>query len=163
MTQKKDSTKKLKSISTGNLCNAAQYAAEIVCLRKAEKDNKGSLEYKFWSKSRNEQYEVQVRAAWKLIKKHGEDALLKYINSPSGRNVYSLGFLHKSGKYVLILKFVEKGVANAAKLVEEESKKPKKVLDTPDKIDYKQRKLFNTGSTLFSKIRNIEDGKRKET
>ena len=42
MTQKKDSTKKLKSISTGNLCNAAQYAAEIVCLRKAEKDNKDS-------------------------------------------------------------------------------------------------------------------------
>ena len=163
MTQKKDSTKKLKSISTGNLCNAAQYAAEIVCLRIAEKDNKGSLEQKFWRKSKNEQYEVQVRAAWKLIKKHGEDALLKYINSPSGRNVYSLGFLHKSGKYVLILNFVEKGVANAAKLVEKESKKPKKVLDTPDKIDYKQRKLFNTGSTLFSKIRNIEDGKRKET
>jgi hypothetical protein len=163
MTQKKDSTKKLKSISTGNLCSVAQYVAEKVCLRKAEKDNNGSLEYKFWSKSKNEQYEIQVRAAWKLIKKHGEDALLKYINSPSGRNVYSLGFLHKSGRYVLILKFVEKGVANAAKLVEKESKKPKKVLDTPDKIDYKQRKLFNGGSTLFSKIRNIEDGKRKET
>ena len=118
MTQKKDSTKKLKSISTGNLCSVAQYVAEKVCLRKAEKDNKGSLEYKFWSKSKNEQYEIQVRAASKLIKKHGEDALLKYINSPSGRNVYSLGFLHKSGRYVLIIKFVEKGVANAAKLVE---------------------------------------------
>ena len=163
MAQKKDSTKKLKSISTGNLCSVAQYAAEKVCLRKAEKDNKGSLEYKFWSKSKNEQYATQVRAAAKLIKKYGEDALLKYINSPSGRNVYSLGFLHKSGKYVLILKFVEKGVANAAKLVEKESKKEKKVLDSPDKIDYKHRKSFNSSSTLFSKIRNIEDGKRKET
>ena len=163
MAQKKDSTKKLKSISTGNLCSVAQYAAEKVCLRKAEKDNKGSLEYKFWSKSKNEQYATQVRAAAKLIKKYGEDALLKYINSPSGRNVYSLGFLHKSGKYVLILKFVEKGVANAAKLVEKESKKEKKVLDSPDKIDYKHRKSFNSSSTLFSKIRNIEDDKRKET
>jgi len=163
MTQKKDSTKKLKSISTGSLCNAAQYAAEIVCLRKAEKDNKGSLEYKFWSKSKNKQYEVEVRVAWKLIKKYGEDALLKYLNSPSGRNIYSLGFLHKSGKYVLVLKFVENGVANAAKLVEKESQKPKKVLDTPDKIDYKHRKSFNKQQTLFSKIRNIEDGERKET
>ena len=162
MAQKRDSTKKLKSISTGSLCSVAQYAAEIVCLRKAEKDNKGSLEYRFWSKSKNEQYEVQVRAAWKLIKKYGEDALLKYINSPSGRNVYSLGFLHKSGKYILTLKFVNKGVANAAKLIEKEAKKEKKVLDSSDKIDYKHRKSF-TQPTLFSKIRNIEDGKRKET
>ena len=56
MTQKKDNTKKLKSISTGNLCSAAQYVAEMVCLRKAEKDNKGSLEYKFWNKSKDKEY-----------------------------------------------------------------------------------------------------------
>jgi hypothetical protein len=163
MTQKKDKTKKLKSISTGNLCSVAQYVAEIVCLRKAEKDNKGSLEYRFWSKSKNKQYKVEVRAAWKLIKKYSEDALLKYINSPSGRNVYSLGFLHKSGRYVLILKFVEKGVADAAKLLKKESKKDKKILDSSEKIEYKHRQSFNSGSTLFSKIRNIEDDERKET
>ena len=52
MAQKKDNTKKLKSISTGDLCSAAQYVAEVVCLRKAEKDNTGSLEYKFWNKSK---------------------------------------------------------------------------------------------------------------
>ena len=163
MTQKKDNMKKLKSASTGKLCSAAQYAAEIVCIRKSEKDNKGSLEYKFWNKSKDQEYKVQIRAASKLVKKYGEDALLKYINGPSGRNVYSLGFLHKSGKYVLILRFVDKGVAKTAELVERESKREKKVLEVPDKIAYKQRKLFNNESTLFSKIRNIEDGKRKET
>ena len=39
----------------------------------------------------------------------------------------------------------------------------KKVLDVPDTIEYKARKQFSKQSTLFSKIRNIEDGKRKET
>ncbi len=163
MTQKKDNTKKLKSISTGNLCSAAQYVAEMVCLRKAEKDNKGSLEYKFWNKSKDKEYQTQVRAAHKLVKKYGEDALLKYINGPSGRNVYSLGFLHKSGRYVLILRFVNTGVAKVAKLLEKESKKEKKVIDSTVEIEHKPRKSFRNQSTLFSKIRNIEDDTSKET
>ena len=85
MNQKKENTRKFKSVSTGQECNAAQYAAEKVCIRKSERENKGSLEYKFWNKSHNEEYQIQVRVAWKLIKKFGEEALIRYINSPSAK------------------------------------------------------------------------------
>ena len=117
MTQKKDNTKKLKSVSTGNLCNVAQYVAELVCLRKAERDNKGSLEYKFWNKSKSSQYETEVNT----------------------------------------------GVGKTFKLLESQPKEEKKVLDVPDRIEYKKRKPFSKQSTLFSKIRDIEDDKRKKT
>ena len=122
MDQKKNNTRKYKSISTGQPCSAAQYAAELVCIRRREKENTGSLEYKFWNKSHSEEYKIQVRVAHKLIKKFGEKSLIKYLNSPSGKNVYSLGFLHKSKKFVLILKFVEEGVAKSAKILEQQEK-----------------------------------------
>jgi hypothetical protein len=163
MTQKKDNASKLRGCSTGQLCSVAQYVAELVCLRKAERDNVGSLEYKFWNKSRKDQYQIQVRAASKLVKKYSEKALLKYITSPSGKNIYSLGFLGKSKAYVVILKFVDTGVAKTFKILESQTKEDKKVLDVPENIEYKAKKQFSKQSTLFAKIRNIEDGKRKET
>lgn len=164
MDQKKESTRKYKSASTGQDCNAAQYAAEKVCVRKSEKENRGSLEYKFWNKSQTEEYQTQVRVAWKLIKKFGEEALIRYINSPSSRKIYSLGFLHSSGKFVLALRFVEKGVSKAAEEIEKEKSKKKEVLKLPENPQYKSR-APQKPNTLFSKIRNIENGKskRKET
>ena len=65
-------------------------------LEKKRARKQGSLEFKFWNKSQKEEYQTQIRLASKLIKKYGEKSLVSYLNSPSGRNVYSLGFLHKS-------------------------------------------------------------------
>ena len=161
MDHKKETTRKFKSISTGQQCNAAQYAAELVCIRKREKDNTGSLEYKFWNKSQNKEYEVQVRVAWKLIKKFGEEALIHYLNGPSGKKVFSLGFLHRSGKFVLALRFVEKGVAKSLDTIKKDKSKPKEVLKVPDQPEYKPRSSSKT-NTLFSKIRNIENVERKK-
>ena len=110
MTQKNSDIRAYKSISTSQPCNAAQYIAELVCIRRSERENSGSLEYKFWNNSKNEQYQTQVRSASKLIKKYGDKTVLHYLNSRDGRNVYSLGFLHKSKKFVLLLDFVEEGV-----------------------------------------------------
>ena len=154
MTHKKDNAKKLKGCSTGQLCSVAQYVAELVCLRKAERDNVGSLEYKFWNKSKKDQYQTQVRAASKIVKKYSEKALLKYITSPSGKNIYSLGFLGKLKKYIVILSFVDEGVAQTFKLLESQPKEVKKTLDIPDVIEYKAKKQFSKQSTLFAKIRN---------
>ncbi len=156
MDHEKETTRKFKSISTGQQCNAAQYAAELVCIRKREKENTGNLEYKFWNKSHTKEYETQVRVAWKLIKKFGEEALIHYITSPSGKNVFSLGFLHKSGKFVLALRFVEKGVANSLDTIKKDKSKHKEVLKVPDKLEYKSTPFKKT-NTLFSKIRNIEN------
>ena len=162
MTLPKKTTQKYKSISTGSPCSASQYAAEMVCIRKRERDNAGSLEYKFWSKSHKDEYQIQIRAASKLIKKYGEKALLHYLNSPNGKNVFSLGFLHQSGKFVLIIRFVDKGVAKSSKIVEAQAKKEKQVIDIPETIEYKPR-AARKQKTIFSQIRNIEDGKKENT
>ena len=156
MTQKNSSTLTYKSLSTGQPCNAAQYAAELVCLRKREKENCGSLEFKFWNRSQKEEYQTQIRVASNLISKYSEKALIRYLNSPSGNNVYALGFLHKSKKFALTLRFVEKGVKEIHAKLKEESKREKKIIEAP-KGDYKPKKSKGKNS-LFSKIRKI-DGK----
>jgi hypothetical protein len=164
MAHGKKNTKRFKSTSTGQPCDAAQYAAELVCTRRRERENKGSLEYKFWNKSHKDQYQVQVRAARKLIKKFGEEPLIKYLIGPNGKSVYSLGFLHKSQKFVLSLTFVEVGVAKCADNLKKESKKEKKTIDVPESMVYKPRKSHKK-NTLLSKLRNIENvkDKREET
>lgn len=146
-------SKKYKSISTGQQCNAAQYIAEMVCLRKAEKENKGSLAYKFWN--RGDDYKTQIRAASKLIKKYSEEAVLKYLNSPRGKNVYSLGFLHKSKKFVLNLDFVKEGVEKAQEQIDEQAKKPKKVVEKLEG-EFMSRQSMPKNKTLLSKLRKSD-------
>jgi len=160
MTQENSKAKKYKSISTSKPCSAAQYIAEMVCIRRSERENQGSLEYKFWNNSKNEQYQTQVRVASKLIKKFGEDSVLHYLNGPSGRNVYSLGFLHKSKKFVLVLKFVEQGIEKAKGVVDEKKKKKRDVVEIP-KGKYKPRKTQPSKNTLMSKLRKADDSKNK--
>lgn len=156
MTQKNSKTKKYKSLSTGQPCNGAQYAAELVCIRKREKENCGSLEFKFWNKSQKDEYQIQIRVASNLISKYSESSLIRYLNSPSGKNIYSLGFLHKNKKFVLPLRFVEKGLKAFYEKEVEESKK-EKVVVKPTTEKYKKKKSRKSGS-LFAKIRKI-DGK----
>ena len=161
MNQKNSKTPKYKSISTSKPCSAAQYIAEMVCIRKSERENNGSLEYKFWNNSKNEQYQTQVRVASKLIKKYGEQAVLHYLNSSRGRNIYSLGFLHKSKKFVLALNFVEDGIKESKKIVDEKNSKERNVIDIPDG-EYKPRKKKSNNS-LMSKLRKVDGNKNKNT
>lgn len=158
MDQKKENTQKYKSSSTGNPCTAAQYIAEIVCTRKRNKDNTGSLPYKFWNNSHKEEYEIQIRVANKIIKKYSEEALMHFLNKGSGIRTYSLGFLHSSKKFVLISKFVDKGVSESAKILEEQSKVVKKIIEvTDDGLTYNKRTKKNN-NTLLNKIRKAENG-----
>ncbi len=149
MSQKNE--KKFKSISTGEPCNAAQYLAEMVCIRKSERENKGSLSYKFWN--REESYKIQVRVAHKIIKKYGEKAVFYYLNSPSGKNIYSLGFLHKSKKFVLILDFVEEGIKKAKKITDAQELQERRIVELP-KGEYKPKKKKN--KSLLSRIRKAD-------
>ena len=161
MNQKNSETRTYKSISTSQPCNAAQYIAELVCIRRSERENSGSLEYKFWNNSKNEQYQTQVRSASKLIKKYGDKTVLHYLNSRDGRNVYSLGFLHKSKKFVLLLDFVEEGVKKSKKTLDEKDKKKKTIIDLP-KGEYKSRKQKPKNS-LMSKLRKLDGNKDKDS
>ncbi len=156
MDQKKSKTKKFKSISTGQDCSPAQYIAEMLCIRRAEKIDKANPAYKFWNNSKKEEYQTQIRAANKAIKKYGEKSVLHYLNSPSGKKTYSLGFLHRGGKFVILLDFVKKGLEKSKTIVDAEVKKEKKVTK-PIKGSYNSRKTQS--KSLMSKIRKI-DGKK---
>lgn len=160
MTQKKSNKKRYSSISTGKDCSAAQYIAEKLCMRRAEKENNGSLPYKFWNSVKTEEYQTQVKAANKAIKKYGEKAVFHYLNSPSGKRTYSLGFLHRSKKFVLLLDFVKSGLEKSQKIVEAEEKKSKKVVEIP-KGEYKPRKSQPNKNSLISKLRK-SDGKNQD-
>lgn len=154
--KEKNNIPKYRNISTGQACNAAQYIAEIVCIRKREKENCGSLEFKFWNNSQKEDYEIQIRCAWKIINKYNEKALLNFLNSQDGKRIYSLGFLHRSKKFVLISKNVEQGVKKYAELLKKEEDREKTIIEIPKTIEYKPKES-NKKQTLFSKIRKIDD------
>ena len=160
MTQKKEKTQNFRSSSTGEPCTAAQYVAEMVCMRKREKENVGSLEYKFWNKSYKQQYQTEIRVANKIINKYSQEALLHFLKSPKGKKTYSLGFLHNSKKFVLVSKYVEKGVAESFNILKEQSSKTNSIIDVnlnnPHKHVSKSRPNPNT---LLSKIRKAENGK----
>ena len=158
MTQKKENIQKFRNLSTGEPCTAAQYVAEIVCLRKREKENKGSLEYKFWNKSQKDEYQTQIRVANKIIKKYSTEALLHFLNSPKGKRTYSLGFLHSSKKFVLVSKYVDKGVSESFAFLQEQSQKPKKIIEIEDGgLTYKPKERKSTNS-LLNKLRKAQNG-----
>ena len=160
MTHQRKKGKAFKSPSTGQPCDAAQYIAETMLHKKAERFNSGALGYKFWNKSQKQAYQGQVVAARRLIKEFGEKAVLEYINSPQAKKVFSLGFFTP-------LKFVKEGVAQFKKIIDNrEAKQKKSEQSSPPAADSKQppRKPFGK-KTLFSKLKSTEkkdDGSQKK-
>jgi len=133
----------------------------MVCIRRSERQNKGSLEYKFWNNSKNEEYQTQIRVASKLIKKFGSEAILHYLNG-DGWNVYSLGFLHNSKKFVLPLTFVKDGIEKSKAILDEKNKKEKTIVELPTG-EYKPRKTIPQKNTLMSKLRKADGNKNKDS
>ena len=71
--------------------------------------------------------------------------------------MYSLGFLHKSKKFVLILDFVEEGVKKAKKITDAQELQEKRIVELP-KGEYKPKKKKKNNS-LLSKIRKADGNK----
>lgn len=92
MTKRKRTDKsKYKHQSTGDYCTCASYLAELMCLRLAEHKNEGKLGYKFWNKKPWDwTFKQQLFTANALIKKYGESAVVKAVNSPYLSKVFSL-------------------------------------------------------------------------
>ena len=77
--------------TTGQLCNAAQYIAEMVCLREAEKQNVGRPAYALWNTEKwKKKFQSQVTKAYQLLKKFSEKAIINALNSFKGKKIYSL-------------------------------------------------------------------------
>lgn len=77
-------TFRYKSLFTGEFIMAHQWVAEILVDRKAKKDNK-ALSYKYWTTEEKwkKEFAKQVMQAGILIKRHGEEAVIKVIKKES--------------------------------------------------------------------------------
>jgi|TARA_R110000737_G_scaffold114329_2_gene147342 hypothetical protein len=83
--------KNYKHKTTGQPCNSAQYIAEIVCLREAEKANVGRPAYALWNTEKwKKKYQSQVTKAYQLLKKYSDKAIINALNAPRGKSIYSL-------------------------------------------------------------------------
>ena len=139
MAQKRSKVSRFKSPSTGEYCTTAQYIAEILVQRKAEKDNKGSLAYKFWSKTQKAQYTRQVQRCNKLISEFGEKRVYDYIINKNKR-VYSA-----------LPNWVKEEISTHS--VKETTVAKTKLNIKKSDPNAKPRKPFGS-KTLFSKLRN---------
>lgn len=138
------SVKKYRSPSTGDPCTGAQFVAEIICQRMANKDKIGTLGYKFWNNPKwKKVYIRQVALANKFVKEFDEDIFVRFINSKQGKNIYSLGQRNLS---TLIKNFEKTMVKNVSTEVSDEIIIPK---------EYKSRKSFGN-KTLLEKLRKID-------
>ena len=93
MSKEQTDLSRYKSPSTGDYCTSAQYIAELMCQRMAERTNEGSLAYKFWNtKKWKKTYQLQVIAANRLLNKYSDRAIVAALNTYKGLKIYSLRF-----------------------------------------------------------------------
>ena len=91
MAGKRSNRSKYQSPSTGDYCTCAQYVAEVMCTRMAQKNNEGTQAYKFWNTEKwKKTYQHKVILANRLISKYSEGALSRAINSRELTRAYSL-------------------------------------------------------------------------
>jgi hypothetical protein len=135
---------KYRSPSTGDYCTAAQYIAEIICQRIADKDKIGTLAYKFWNQPKWKKiYIRQVGLANKLIKKHGDD-FVRFIKSKSGNWIVSLAMKGIDERF-------EKFRSTLTK------EKPITEVKAPvEKAVFNSRRSFGS-KTIFHKIKELDN------
>ena len=150
MSKQKTDVSKYKSPSTGEYCTEAQYVAEVLCQRQATKEKVGNLAYKFWNKGKWKGiYIRQISSANKLIKEFGEGVLIRFLNSKSGRDIFSLG----------IRTIKQKLEAFKSTMADEPSGEPSVV--ERQSVEFKSRKPFGQ-KTLFQRIKEIDNGEAKD-
>lgn len=148
---RKNSTEKLfVSPSTGKPCDSAQYLAELMCKRKAERNGIGLGDH-FWnSEAHKKEFQGQIVSARKLLKKFTANAIISYLKG-AGKNVFSLG-------HYTPLKFVITGIEieeKRLKAIEAQAKVIETV--TPEVINEKPQKQFKKKNSLLSKIKKVEN------
>jgi hypothetical protein len=141
--------RRYKSPSGGDYVTCAQYVAEAVCTRMAEKENIGSQSYKFWNTPKwKKVFQYQVVLAHRLLRKYPEAAVVRAVHSPECKRMYSL-------RYPLLEKVIQKYQA----IIDKENESTKT-------IDFKEnaaiRKNRTHGKkTKLQKLREL-DGQKED-
>jgi len=133
--------------STGDYCTCAAFVAEIMCMKKAEHENKGSLPFKFWNvEPWKKFFMLQTIKANRLLKKYSEAGLVKAVNSNEFKYKKIFSLNHPA---------VEEIIKKYNAIAIEESNNQQK-LDV--KKDAKHRKKTYGKKTALSRLRGLEDG-----
>jgi len=144
MSKERTELSKYRSPSTGDYCTSAQYIAEIICQRIADKEKVGTLAYKFWNNPKwKKTYIRQVSLANKLIKEYGDD-FVRFIKSKSGNKIISLGTKDIKKKFEMFRSNLT-------------TEKPIQAKGPQEKAVFKSRGSFGS-KTMFSKIKEIDNG-----
>jgi len=139
--------RKYKHVTTGDYCTCAAYIAEIMCMKNAEFQNKGSLPYKFWNTSKwSWTFKRQLMLAQDCIKTYSEQVVVKSINSDDFKGIFSLNNPRC------------KSIFNKySKIIEEENSKNQELKVEENPIS--RKKTYGKRSNI-NKLRGIEkDGK----
>ena len=138
-------TKNYKHKTTGQACNAAQYIAEMVCLREAEKERVGRPAYALWNtETWQKKFKSQVTKAYSLLKKYSDKAIINALNSYKGKNIYSLR-----------VKFLEPIIQNEQKALDKIDNRDIKEVEYKDNTLEKPRKPFGKKGKL-SRLKDLE-------
>jgi hypothetical protein len=137
--------KNYKHKTTGQACNAAQYIAEMVCLREAEKERVGRPAYALWNtETWQKKFKSQVTKAYGLLKKYSDKAIINALNSYKGKNIYSLR-----------VKFLEPIIQNEQKALDKIDNRDIKEVEYKDNTLEKPRKPFGKKGKL-SRLKDLE-------
>lgn len=111
----------------------------------AEKNNEGSLAYKFWNtKKWKRTYINQIIRANELVEQYDERAIIKFLNGDRGKRIYSLRF------------------PNIEDMIAQEEINIKKAENNSEHVEYKDssksqpRKPFGKQSSM-SKLRKLDE------
>ena len=149
MAKERNEKSKYKSPSTGEYCTCAQYMAEVMCTRMAEKENKGTQAYKFWNTDKwKKTYQHQVILANRYAKKYDTRAMVRAINSPELRRVYSLRYPK-----------IEQVFAKYQKIIEQEDAEMT-IIEVKEDAKTRSRSSFGKKKNL-QMLRDL-DAKKKE-
>ena len=139
-----------KHKTTDQDCNAAEYIAEMVCLRKAESENVGRPAYALWNTEKwKRQFRSQISKAYQLLKKYSDKAIINALNSYKGKSIYSLR-----------VKFLEPIIKSEQNKLNKIETKRKPAKEYEDFTDTKPRKQYGKKSQLNS-LRDL-DGEKKD-
>ena len=137
-----NSNKYISKYSNDKTVSAAQYITELICERKALRDNK-DLHYRFWlSKEWAAFFRNQIGSAHKLLKKYPDKAIVNALLTNQGKKIYSLRAPHLSA-------IIEE---ETKKLAAQNTKLTKKV-DRKKDISYSKNK---SKKGIISQLKDLE-------
>jgi hypothetical protein len=121
--------------------HAAQYIAELICEKKAQND-RADLPLRFWELPDWKKYfQFQVVLANRLIKEHGEHAVIAALRDNRTYKTYSLrsGWLHKVIEEYVLKEEISRQIAE-------------EVL-----YDFREKKTFDSNNSKKSVISELKD------